>query len=416
MQRQRRLDVPLLVLAALLTALGVAMVFSAGQTDAPAGFVAGAWRRQLAFAGAALLAAWLAVRTSVRVVEWATPVLYGGSLVLLLAVLAFGTGAGTAASVKGWLTIGGVRVGQPAELAKVATVLMLAKVLAARREPPRVLAELWRPLLVVGVPWVLVMAQPDLGTGIAFIGVCFALLFWAGVPPWMLLMLASPGIGLLLAFNSGLWGAWFVAVAVLLFSLRRTIGEAVTVLAANVALGVVAPVLWDALKPYQRQRLLVFLDPGLSPGAAGYQVTQSRVAIGSGGMLGKGFTLGTQKRLGYLPERHTDFIFSVVGEELGFIGVTLILTLFLALLLRILRVATRASDSFAGLVALGLGSVWLVHIVVNVGMTLGLMPVTGIPLPFLSYGPSFLVVSWLAVGVLLRISSEGRGEAGALGF
>jgi rod shape determining protein RodA len=415
-QRQRRLDVPLLVLAALLTALGVAMVFSAGQTDAPAGFVAGAWRRQLAFAGAALLAAWLAVRTSVRVVEWATPVLYGGSLVLLLAVLAFGTGAGTAASVKGWLTIGGVRVGQPAELAKVATVLMLAKVLAARREPPRVLAELWRPLLVVGVPWVLVMAQPDLGTGIAFIGVCFALLFWAGVPPWMLLMLASPGIGLLLAFNSGLWGAWFVAVAVLLFSLRRTIGEAVTVLAANVALGVVAPVLWDALKPYQRQRLLVFLDPGLSPGAAGYQVTQSRVAIGSGGMLGKGFTLGTQKRLGYLPERHTDFIFSVVGEELGFIGVTLILTLFLALLLRILRVATRASDSFAGLVALGLGSVWLVHIVVNVGMTLGLMPVTGIPLPFLSYGPSFLVVSWLAVGVLLRISSEGRGEAGALGF
>lgn len=416
MQRQRRLDVPLLVLAALLTALGVAMVFSAGQTDAPAGFVAGAWRRQLAFAGAALLAAWLAARTSVRVVEWATPVLYGGSLVLLLAVLAFGTGAGTAASVKGWLTIGGVRVGQPAELAKVATVLMLAKVLAARREPPRVLAELWRPLLVVGVPWVLVMAQPDLGTGIAFIGVCFALLFWAGVPPWMLLMLASPGIGLLLAFNSGLWGAWFVAVAVLLFSLRRTIGEAVTVLAANVALGVVAPVLWDALKPYQRQRLLVFLDPGLSPGAAGYQVTQSRVAIGSGGMLGKGFTLGTQKRLGYLPERHTDFIFSVVGEELGFIGVTLILTLFLALLLRILRVATRASDSFAGLVALGLGSVWLVHIVVNVGMTLGLMPVTGIPLPFLSYGPSFLVVSWLAVGVLLRISSEGRGEAGALGF
>lgn len=392
------------------------MVYSAGQTDSPAGFVAVAWRRQLAFAGAACLTAWLAVRTSVRLVEWATPVLYGGSLVLLLAVLAFGTGAGTAASVKGWLTIGGVRVGQPAELAKLATVLMLAKVLAARREPPRALVELWRPLLVVAIPWVLVMAQPDLGTGIAFIGVCFALLFWSGVPPWMLLMLASPGIGLLLAFSSGLWGAWFVALAVLLFALRRTVGEVVSVLAANVALGVVAPVLWDALKPYQRQRLLVFLDPGLAPGDAGYHVTQSRVAIGSGGLLGKGFTLGSQKRLGYLPERHTDFIFSVVGEELGFIGVTVLLALFCALLLRIVRVSTRASDPFAGLVALGLGAVWLVHIVVNVGMTLGLMPVTGIPLPFLSYGPSFLVVSWLAVGVLLRVSSEGKGEAGALGL
>lgn len=416
MRRQRRLDVPLLLLAALLTALGVAMVYSAGQTDSPAGFVAVAWRRQLAFAGAAWLATWFAVRTSVRVVEWATPALYGVSLLLLLVVLAFGTGAGTAASVKGWLTIGGIRVGQPAELAKLATVLMLAKVLAARREPPRALAELWRPLLVVGVPWVLVMAQPDLGTGIAFIGMCFALLFWSGVPPWMLLMLASPGIGLLLAFSSGLWGAWFVALAVLLFALRRTVWEVVSVLAANVALGVVAPVLWDALKPYQRQRLLVFLDPGLAPGDAGYHVTQSRVAIGSGGLLGKGFTLGSQKRLGYLPERHTDFIFSVVGEELGFVGVSVVLALFFALLVRIVRVSTRASDPFAGLVALGLGAVWLVHIIVNVGMTLGLMPVTGIPLPFLSYGPSFLVVSWLAVGVLLRISSEGKGEAGALGL
>lgn len=415
MRRRRRVDVPLLAVAALLTALGIAMVYSAGQTDAPAGFVAGAWRRQLAFTTVALAAVWVASRTTVRALEWLTPVLYGGSVLLLVVVLAFGTGAGTAASVKGWLTIGGVRVGQPAELAKLATVLMLAQVLAARREPPRMLAELWRPLVVVGIPWLLVMAQPDLGTGIAFIGVCFALLFWSGVPPWMLLMLASPGLSLLLAFSSGLWGAWFVALAVLLFALRRTVAEAVTVLAANVVMGVVAPVLWDSLKPYQRQRLLVFLDPGLEPGNAGYQVAQSKVAIGSGGLVGKGFTLGSQKRLGYLPERHTDFIFSVVGEELGFLGVTLVLALFLALLLRIVRVATRASDPFPGLVALGLGAVWLVHIVVNVGMTLGLMPVTGIPLPFLSYGPSFLVVSWLAVGVLLRISSEGRGEAGALG-
>jgi rod shape determining protein RodA len=402
-RRHRQLDLPLLAVVALLTGLGVAMVYSAGQTDSPSSPVAELWRRQLAFAGVALVVAGAVRRASVRVVEWITPPLYAFSLLLLLVVLVFGTGAGTAASVKGWLTIGGRRLGQPAELAKLATVLMLAQVLAARREVPRALVDLWRPLLVVGVPWVLVMAQPDLGTGIAFIGMCFAMLYWSGVPPWMLLMLASPGISLLLAFSTGLWGAWFVALAALLFLWRRAIGEAVAVLA-------------DVLKPYQRQRLLVFLDPGLEPGAAGYQVAQSKVAIGSGGLLGKGFTLGSQKRLGYLPERHTDFIFSVVGEELGFLGVVLALTLFLAVLLRIVRVATRASEPFAGLVAIGIGAIWLVHIVVNVGMTLGLMPVTGIPLPFVSYGPSFLLVSWLAVGLLLRLSADGRGQADAIGL
>jgi rod shape determining protein RodA len=415
-RRHRQLDLPLLAVVALLTGLGVAMVYSAGQTDSPSSPVAELWRRQLAFAGVALVVAGAVRRASVRVVEWITPPLYAFSLLLLLVVLVFGTGAGTAASVKGWLTIGGRRLGQPAELAKLATVLMLAQVLAARREVPRALVDLWRPLLVVGVPWVLVMAQPDLGTGIAFIGMCFAMLYWSGVPPWMLLMLASPGISLLLAFSTGLWGAWFVALAALLFLWRRAIGEAVAVLAANVAMGGVAPVLWDVLKPYQRQRLLVFLDPGLEPGAAGYQVAQSKVAIGSGGLLGKGFTLGSQKRLGYLPERHTDFIFSVVGEELGFLGVALALTLFLAVLLRIVRVATRASEPFAGLVAIGIGAIWLVHIVVNVGMTLGLMPVTGIPLPFVSFGPSFLLVSWLAVGLLLRLSADGRGQADAIGL
>jgi rod shape determining protein RodA len=133
------------------------------------------------------------------------------------------------------------------------------------------------------------------------------------------------------------------------------------------------------------------------------------VAIGSGGWLGKGFTDGTQKRLAFLPAQHTDFIFSVVGEELGFIGVTVALSLFLALLIRSVTIAGRANDSFSSLVAFGLATGWLVHIIVNIGMTLNLMPITGIPLPFFSYGGSFMLASWLAIGLLLRISSEGRG-------
>jgi len=414
--RRQGIDYPLLIIALMLTAYGIAMVFSAGQTDVPANFITNAWRRQTGWFVLALGAAWTVMRGSVRLVEWSAWPLYLLSCGLLVLVLFFGSGAGTAASVKGWLTIGGVRIGQPAELAKLATTLMLARVLASQREIPRSLLDLWRPLAVVAVPWMLVMAQPDLGTSIVFIGICFVMLFWAGVPWPLLLMLASPGISLILAFSTGVWGAWFLVLVALVLWYRTYLYEGVILVVANVVMGVVAPLLWDRLKPFQQRRLLVFLDPSIDPSASGYNVIQSKVAIGSGGLFGQGFTLGSQKRLAFLPERHTDFIFSVLGEELGFIGVTVALSLFLALFLRSTRIATRASDAFPSLVAIGLVAAWFVHVTVNVGMTLNLMPITGIPLPFFSYGGSFLLVSWIAVALLLRISAEGRGQPDALGL
>ncbi len=414
--RRQSVDIPLLLIALVLTGFGIAMVFSAGQVDSPSPIIANAWKRQLAWFGVSMVATWIISRSSVRWIEWSAWPLYAGSCFLLLLVLFVGTGAGTAASMKGWLSIGGVRIGQPAELAKLATTLMLARVLAAQRDAIRSLMDLWRPLLVVGVPWVLVMAQPDLGTGIVFIGICFAMLFWAGVSWPLLLLLASPGISLVLAFSTGIWGAWFFLLVALVLWYRPYLIEGVVLVLMNVIMGGVAPILWDKLKPYQQKRLLVFLDPNIDPQAAGYQVTQSKVAIGSGGMFGKGFTLGSQKRLEFLPARHTDFIFSVVGEELGFIGVSMALALFLALFLRTTRVASRANDAFPSLVAFGLVAAWFVHVIENVGMTLNLMPVTGIPLPFFSYGGSFLLVSWTAVAVLLRISAEGRGQPDAIGL
>ena len=416
LMQRRGVDFPLLLLALALSAFGIAMVYSAGQVDAPTRFIQMLWQRQLAFLVVALVAAWVVTRGSVRLLEWTAWPLYAVSCTLLVLVLFIGTGAGTAASVKGWLSIGGVRIGQPAELAKLATTLMLARVLAAQRESIRSLVDLWRPLAVVGLPWLLVMRQPDLGTGIVFIGICFAMLFWAGVAWQLLIMLASPGISLILAFSTGVWGAWFLLLVALVLWYRPYLVEGVVVVVANVVTGVVAPLLWDALKPYQQKRLLVFLDPSIDMRGSGYHVTQSKVAIGSGGLFGQGFTLGSQKRLNFLPEQQTDFIFSVVGEELGFIGVSAALALFLGLLLRCTRVASRANASFPSLVAFGIMAAWFVHVMVNVGMTLNLMPVTGIPLPFFSYGPSFLLVSWLAVAVLLRISAEGRGEADALGL
>lgn len=416
LSRRQGIDYPLLILALLLTVFGVAMVFSAGQTEGPAGLIAHLWQRQLGWFAVSLVAAWVVTHGSVRLIEWSAWPLYLLSCVLLVLVLFIGSGAGTAASVKGWLTVGGVRIGQPAELAKLSTTLMLARVLSMQREHPRALVELWRPLLIVGVPWILVMIQPDLGTGIVFIGILFAMLFWAGVSWPVLLMLASPGISLILAFSTGAWGAWFFLLIALMLWYRPYMLEGVLLMLANVAMGIVAPILWEGLKPYQQRRLLVFLDPSIDPRNAGYHVTQSKVAIGSGGLFGQGFTLGSQKRLQFLPERHTDFIFSVVGEELGFVGVTIALSLFLALFLRGTRVATRANDPFPSLVAFGLVSAWVIHVIVNVGMTLSLMPVTGIPLPFFSYGGSFLLVSWLAVGVLLRVSAEGRGLPDAIGL
>ncbi len=406
-------DTPLIMLALLLSVFGVLIVYSAGQTDVPVPYVLGAWKRQAAWLVVALVGAWGVSRASVRLLEWLAWPAYLGGLALLAVTLVIGTGAGTAASMKGWITIGGMRLGQPSELAKICTTLMLARVLAARKEPPRSLLDLWQPALVVFVPFALIMLQPDLGSAIVFIGVFFGMLFWAGVPWHMLLLLASPGISLILAFSTGLWGAWFLAFLGLIFWYRPYVAEGVALVAANVAMGVVAPILWDRLAPYQQRRLLVFLDPSRDPRASGYHVIQSQVAIGSGGWFGKGYTQGTQKRLAFLPAQHTDFIFSVVGEELGFIGVSVALCLFLLLFLRITRVGQRANDPFSSLVAFGLATAFFVHVLVNVGMTLNLMPITGIPLPFFSYGGSFMLACWLSVGILARISAEGRGRPDA---
>jgi rod shape determining protein RodA len=152
---------------------------------------------------------------------------------------------------------------------------------------------------------------------------------------------------------------------------------------------------------------LVFLDPDVDPRGAGWHLIQSKVAIGSGGLTGKGFTLGSQKRLDFLPEQHTDFIFSVVGEEFGFLGTSLVILLFAFVLLRLVWLAGRAADPFAGLIIFGIFGAWITHIFVNIGMTVGLVPITGIPLPFVSYGGSFLLMSWVALATAVRVAREG---------
>ncbi|HET7109901.1 MAG TPA: rod shape-determining protein RodA [Gemmatimonadales bacterium] len=402
-----RIDRPLAFAAVALITYGVIILYSAGQTDVVTS-AEGVWTRQLVWVGIGAVVGFIVFRTSFRLVEWLTPAIYVFSLLLLLAVLFVGTGAGTAAGTKSWLAIGGHRIGQPAELAKLATVLMLARHLSSLKEAPRSLRNLWTPGLIVGIPFLLVMKQPDLGSALVFVGIFFAMLYWAGVRPRLLFMVASPAVSLLLAVTTWSWGVWIVLVVVLMVVWRPYVWESVFVVGLNVATGVAALVLWNKLADYQKNRLLSFLNPEADPRGAGYHLLQSKTAIGSGGWFGSGLTEGPQKRLAFLPEQHTDFVFSVVGEELGFIGVLVALGLFILLFTSLIRVARRAADPFSSLVVFGILGLWFTHVFENVGMTVNLMPVTGIPLPFFSYGGSFFLICCVCLGLALRASWDAR--------
>jgi rod shape determining protein RodA len=399
---------PALVLAVLvLSVFGIAMIYSAGVVNIPNPVTQDAWIRQIIWFVLALVAFSFLVRVPLRWIEWVAIPAYVMSLVLLAATLVVGTGAGTAVGVKSWIHIGPIGF-QPSEIAKIATILVLARLLSQRDEGLTSLRDIVAPTALVALPLGLVMLQPDLGTAMAFVGILFAMLYWAGTPVALLLLVASPVAGLVLSFDTRIWSWYIVAVVSFLYFYRYRLFlfESVAVVLTNIAAGTIARPLWNSLAAYQQNRILVFLDPEVDPRGAGYQIIQSKVAIGSGGLLGKGFTLGTQKRFDFLPEQHTDFIFSVIGEELGFLRTALVILLFAYVLVRLARMAQDSPDPFAGLVLMGILGAWLVHIFVNVGMTVGLVPITGIPLPFVSYGGTFLLMSWVAVAIAVRVAHE----------
>jgi rod shape determining protein RodA len=346
------------------------------------------------------------MRVPVRWLEWLAVPAYLVGIIVLVVTLVIGEGAGTAASMKGWIRFGGFAV-QPAQFANVATVLMLGRLMGNWREPPDTIWQLWKPIAVTAVPMVLVLAQPDLGTAMVFGGVLLATMFWAGTPLGIMFMLLCPVLGLAFAFV-GVWvySVYMILLCAFLWLYRARTSEWVAVVGINLVMGTIAWPLWNNMEPYQQSRIIAFADPSYDPRGAGYQVLQSKVAIGSGGVFGQGFLEGPQKRLKFLPEQHTDFIYAVIGEELGLIGAGAVLLLYFVIIWRLVRIAERLADPFAGVVVFGIVGAWFTHIVVNVGMTLGVMPVTGIPLPFLSYGGSFLLASFIALGVAQRVALE----------
>jgi|TARA_B100001750_G_scaffold243365_1_gene258451 rod shape determining protein RodA len=390
-----------------LSVFGIAMIYSAGAVHIPNPVTDSAWLRQSLWFGLALVAFTVLVRVPLRWIEWVAIPAYVISIVLLGITLIIGTGVGTAVGVRSWIDLGFIGF-QPSEIAKLATVLVVARVLSQREAPLTSLKDLLVPAILVGLPLGLVMLQPDVGTAIAFVGILFAMLYWAGTPVALLLLVASPVIGLFLSYDTRIWSFYIIALIgfLYLYRYRLFLFESVALVVANFASATISRPLWNSLATYQQNRILVYLDPEVDPRGAGYQIIQSKVAIGSGGVMGQGFTLGSQKRYDFLPEQHTDFIFSVVGEELGFLGAALAISVFTYVLSRMVHLAEKSADPFAGLVLLGIFGTWLVHIFVNIGMTVGVLPITGIPLPFVSYGGTFLFMSWVAVAVAVRVAHE----------
>lgn len=398
---------PVLIMAVLVMSLfGAAMIYSAGQLDQPDPVVGRAWRQQLIWLTISIIVLAVTMQIPVRWLEWIAVPAYFLGLAVLAATLVIGTGAGTAASMKGWIRVGGFAV-QPAQFANVATVLMLGRVMGSWRDLPQTVWGLWKPIAITIVPMLMILAQPDLGTAMVFGGVLLATLFWANTPLGIMFLLMSPVLGLAFAYvGTWIYSIYMILLCGFLWLYRARVSEWVVVLMLNVAMGTIAWPLWESLEPYQKARIVSFVDPSLDPRGSGYQVIQSKVAIGSGGIFGQGYLDGPHKRLRFLPEQQTDFIYAVIGEETGLIGAGLVLVGYLIVLWRLIRLAERLPDPFAGIVVFGIAGAWFTHILVNVGMTLGVMPVTGIPLPFLSYGGSFLIASFIALGVAQRVALE----------
>jgi rod shape determining protein RodA len=387
-----------MALAALaLVAIGLSIVYSA--TTVP-GQHEGLWVKQLQWFGIALVAAWLAASLHYRIYESLAYPLYGISILLLIAVLVVGS---SAMGAKRWLEIGPIKF-QPSELAKIATVFVLARRFDDRKLNLTRFRDWFPPVLITLVPFVLVAKEPDLGTSLAFPVILVAMYFWAGMPPGQLLLGLSPAFNVALFFLTGTL-LWFgLAFAALLALARPKWTSLLLVLAINGAVAYEVPHLWNHLHDYQKRRIETFLNPGQDPHGAGYQIIQSKIAIGSGGALGKGFLRGTQKGLAFLPMRHTDFIYSVVGEELGFLGALTVVILYAVVIVRGYRLALITRNGFASLMAVGLVSALFYHIMVNILMTIGWAPVTGLPLPLISYGGTALIVNCVQLGLLQNIA------------
>ena len=351
----KNFDYPTLILALLICALGIAVVGSATRT-LPLEDSLYYMRRQIIWVG--LGVAGILVIISINYdnfLRWSW-YLYVLNIMLLVSVLVMGREAGGASR---WLALGFFDL-QPSEIAKMIIIIALARLLAERSDRLDNIFDLAPVFFYLAVPMALIIAQPDLGTSLVFVFIFLGMFYVAGVPYKIIVGLVLAGLALL-------------------------------------------PVAYSRLLDYQRMRLIAFLNHDIDPLGYGYQLAQSIIAIGSGGITGKGLFQGTQARLQFIPEQHTDFIFSVLGEELGFAGGSFLILLYALLIYRILKIGSLSKDNFGALICVGVAAMLFFQVLVNIGMAISVMPVTGLPLPFMSYGGNSMMVNLLCIGLVLNV-------------
>jgi len=346
----------LLGLVLLITMIGISNLYSA--TGTWQGSFSNIYLKQLAWLGGGLLIAIAVCLVDYRRLEHFSFFFYGGNILLLVVVLVMGK---TSMGATRWIDLGFFNL-QPSEVMKLVIIMTLARYFSENAPFGGFgFKELGLPFFLLGLPAFLIIKQPDLGTSmmVLFIGATMAL--FAGIRRGTLVVLGAIG-------GLACWGGWFL------------------------------------LHDYQRERIRTFLNPERDPLGSGYHIIQSKIAVGSGGLFGKGFMQGTQSQLSFRPERHTDFAFSVFAEEWGFSGCLVLLTLYLLVILWGIHIARRAADRYGTYLALGVTAMLFWHIVVNLGMVIGLLPVVGVPLPLFSYGGTSMVTTMIGVGLLLNVS------------
>ena len=352
----RRMDFTLIAATAAILVMSLVIIGSATHINTPSDERYWFVQRQGIFAILNVAVAIFLMNFDYKILQAYGNKMYIFNLIMLVAVMVVGQ---SALGAQRWIQLGPISL-QPSEFSKLIMIVSLAGMLEERVGKLNNLHDLLPVAAYVGVPFLLVMKQPDLGTSLVFMAIFFGMIFVCGVN---------------LRLLGGIFGVGLACM----------------------------PILWHFLKDYQKMRIMVFMDPNVDPLGSGYHIIQSKIAIGSGMLFGKGLFGGTQSQLNFLPENHTDFIFAVVGEELGFIGAAFLLLLYLVVLWRGIKIARDASDMFGRLLAVGITSMLAFHVLVNVGMTTGIMPVTGIPLPFMSYGVSSLTTNILSIAILLNI-------------
>ncbi|HNX37894.1 MAG TPA: FtsW/RodA/SpoVE family cell cycle protein [Candidatus Cloacimonadota bacterium] len=400
MINRKKFDFTLLALLILLILMGCVAIFTASSTTIGERMTTqSTWWKQIIFAVLAVGVIVLMIKLPMPVFDLVIVPLF------LLNLLALGLVLLTPA-VNGshrWFALGGINL-QPSESAKLLTILMVARFISREH-----LTEMKQILVGMGItiiPVLLIIIEPDFGTTLVFWCALLAMLIAADVPLFYILLIISPVISIVTSIYPLAIVVWLLVLIFLLFRSHLSWVAVTVATIINAFIAIIMPVFWNGLKDYQQGRILTFVDPMRDPLGAGYQIIQAKIAIGSGAIAGKGWLAGTQKNMNFLPEHHTDFIFSVIGEEFGFVGSVLLLGVFIMFFWRIITDVGELKVRERKIASAGILAYLMFQTFINVGMNIGLVPATGIPLPFISYGGSNLLINSISVGVILKYMNE----------